>query len=135
MRRVRVLEVGLLVALSLSALQLALGSSTKAPLPAVGLAFGLSCSPVLLFGFPSAQANLTNHLSQGVAIDVFFVWYDSADQVVAVGARLGVDFAPGQTLNFYNTFLTPGAYIVKAFAQDQSGNALTFSCPVNVFVE
>jgi len=129
----RILAVGLLVALTLIALQVAPGSSSKTPL-AAELAFGLLCNQVQLFGFPSVQANFTNYVQQGETVNVFFVWYNSANQLVSIGGQLRVTFALGQTLSFYNTFVAPGAYTAKAFDQDLQGNALSIACSVNVTI-
>jgi len=85
-------------------------------------------------GFTGASIAFTNNEGQSATVNVFFVWYNSANQVVSVGAQLNVAFAIGQSQSFFNSYQTHGTYTVKVFIQDTSGNALSTSYSATVSV-
>lgn len=85
-------------------------------------------------GFTGAAATFTNNGVSSQTVNVYFVWYNSANQVVSVGAQLNVAFAKGESQTFFNSYNTPGTYTVKVFVQDSSGNALSPSYSATVTV-
>jgi len=84
--------------------------------------------------FISASANFTNTATSGFTANVYFVWYNTGDQVVSVGGQLNVAFAAGATLSFSGTYQTPGTYTVQVFVQDTAGNAVSASYPTTVTI-
>ena len=103
--------------------------------PPPGLIFTSVGSAQEVFnGFTGAAANFTNTDTVSHTVNVYFVWYNSATQVVSVGAQLNVAFASGATASFFNSYTTPGTYTVKVFVQDTSGNALSVSYPTTVTI-
>ena len=84
-------------------------------------------------GFTGVNATFTN-TGPSETVNVFFVWYNSNNQVVSVGAQLNVAFASGGTASFFNTYQSSGAYTVKVFVQDTAGNALSTSYSATVTI-
>jgi len=85
-------------------------------------------------GFAGLAVNFTNQLQSEMTIDVYFVWYNSANQVVSIGAQLNDNFTSGQTQTFFNAITYPGVYTVSTFVQDPVGNALSFDCVGSVTI-
>ena len=84
-------------------------------------------------GFTGASVTFTN--PGGASSDnVYFVWYNSANQIVNVGAQLNVAFAAGGSETFFSTISTPGTYTVECFVQSTSGVALSTSYSVTVTI-
>ena len=75
-------------------------------------------------GMAGASAPWTNN-GGSATVKVWFVWYNSADQVVSVEAQKGVTFAPGETIPFTVAYGVPGTYTVKTFVTDMNYNALS----------
>lgn len=85
-------------------------------------------------GFTGDQVPFTNQLGAST-VNALFVWYNSADQVVAVSAQLNVAFTAGQTQTFFNAgTTTPGTYTVQAFIRDTSNNAVSIQYAATVTV-
>ena len=84
-------------------------------------------------GFTGVNATFTN-TGSSETVNVFFVWYNSNNQVVSVGAQLNVAFASGGTASFFNTYQSSGSYTVKVFVQDTAGNALSTSYSASVTI-
>ncbi|MDG6921200.1 MAG: hypothetical protein JRN59_06700 [Nitrososphaerota archaeon] len=85
-------------------------------------------------GFTGVNATFTNTGSSSETANVYFVWYNSANQVVSVGAQLNVVFAAHGSASFFNSYQVSGHYTVKVFVQDTVGNALStsYSAPVTI---
>ena len=86
------------------------------------------------YGFTGLAVNFTDQLQIEVTVNVYFVWFNSANQVVSIGWQDNVTFAPGQNLGFFNTYTSPGVFTVNTFVQDQVGNALSLDCAAYVAI-
>jgi len=84
-------------------------------------------------GFTGVNATFTN-TGPSETVNVFFVWYNTNNQVVSVGAQLNVAFASGGTAPFFSTYQSSGTYTVKVFVQDTAGNALSISYSATVTI-
>jgi hypothetical protein len=84
-------------------------------------------------GFTGVSVTFTN-TGAATSVNVYFVWYNSANQIVSVGAQLNVPFTAGGSGTFFSSFSTPGTYTVQVFVQSTSGNALSTSYSATVTI-
>lgn len=110
------------------------GMSGPEPSQAVGMAFSVTCAQARFYGSPGLQAHFTNELPWNESVNVFFAWYNSANQLTSLDAELNILFAPGQNASFSYANMVTGAYYVKTFALDLEGNSLSVACGAPVTV-
>jgi len=103
------------------------GSQATATYSAEGTFTSPGGSQLSLSGLAGASVSFSNGATSPETVNVWFVWYNTAGQVVSIGAQLGASFAPGQILNFSDTYSEPGTYTVKVFVTDPLYNALSAS--------
>jgi hypothetical protein len=84
-------------------------------------------------GFTGDKVTFTN-TGGANTVNVYFVWYNSADQIVSIGAQLNVSFTAGGSQTFFNAYSAPGTYTVQTFVRDTSNNALSASYPATVTI-
>lgn len=85
-------------------------------------------------GFTGDQVTFKNNAAGSETVNVYFVWYNSANQIVSVGAQLNVVFASGASATFFNSYGTSGTYTVQVFIQDTSGNGISASYQATVTI-
>jgi hypothetical protein len=84
-------------------------------------------------GFTGDCATFTN--TKGAqTVNVYFVWYNSADQIVNIGGQLNVSFAAGGSQTFFSAYTAPGTYTVQVFVRDTSNNALSIQYAATVTI-
>jgi len=85
-------------------------------------------------GFTGDEVSFTNQLGAST-VNIYFVWYNSADQVIAISAQLNAAYTSGQVQTFFNAgTTTPGTYTVQTFIRDTSNNALSTSYAATVTI-
>jgi hypothetical protein len=88
---------------------------------------------VVSAGVTGDEVNFTN---TGLAntVNVYFVWYNSANQIVSWSAQLNVAFATGQKETFFNAYSASGTYTVQAFVRSTTNSALSQSYAATVTI-
>jgi len=84
-------------------------------------------------GFTGDTVTFTN-TAGARSVNIFFVWYNSANQIVNIGAQLNVNFAASGSQTFFSAFTAPGTYTVQAFVRDTSNNAASTSYSATVTI-
>jgi len=85
-------------------------------------------------GFTGDCITFVNNAASAETVNVYFVWYNAAGQIVNIGAQLNVSFAAGASASFFSAYGSAGSYSVQAFVRDTSNNALSqqYSATVTV---
>ncbi len=86
-------------------------------------------------GFTGVEVTFTNTANTSILANVYFAWYNSGSQIVAIGAQLEVTFGAGENMTFFSAMsVPPGTYAVQAFAWDINGFALSPSYEASVTI-
>jgi len=85
-------------------------------------------------GFTGDCITFVNNQASTETVNVYFVWYNTAGQIVNIGAQLNVSFAAGASASFFSAYGSAGSYSVQAFVRDTSNNALSAQYSATVTV-
>ena len=92
-----------------------------------------SPQPCAQGGFTGACVTWTNNLASTQTVNVWFVWYNAKNQIVAVSLQ-GVPVPAGASSASFSTqsSLASGAYTVQTFITSSAGSAYSLQYPIPV---